>query len=929
MNLFAQSAPPDSVISDGASRREIVYSLERVAWLDGWWAWALTFAVIALILWLMVRLYRRDTEELPPLVRTTLIFLRLTTLLGLIFFFFGLTRRVQQLVTRQSEVAVLVDTSQSMSLPAANEVGAPTRIEIASQILSESGVLDKLSAQQRVTVYGFDEGDEPRELDVRVGQSELDADAEDDTDTQAEAEVVSSRFAVIGLLTVLTALVLCLVSLFLGGTGRVVSLGQPLLGGAVLIVLGGVLLGGTWTLNTQRSLASLLGVEPPPADVEAEQETDEDAPPPSPRVEDWNQTLLAAGAQTHIGDAIRSVLMRHDPATLAGVVVLTDGQTNGGTPAVSAASLAARGGVAIYPLGLGSSEAPVNVRIVDLDAPRRVYPGDKFSVSAVLQASGTEDLKVQVQLLDGADNEQLSSQVIDSQEVELPVDGTLTGIRFEVEPEAVGRRRLAIRVVAPPEDQNSEDNLRDARYEVVARKLRVLAIAGGPTREYRFVRNLLYRDESTRLDVWLQTGQPGMSQDADEQLSGFPETAEALFEYDAIVAFDVDWLQLDAAQLDLMDRWLSEQAGGLILVAGPVYMPEWSSKRTDPRVSKLAGFFPVNLATNNPLLRGGRVGGDTQWPLKFTPEALRTEFLWLTYEPKSSFEAWEESGGVYDYVGVKDAKPAAKVYSYFSDPTTAISEEYPVYMASQFFGAGRVFFQGSGEMWRLRGVDDALFDSYYTKLLRWVSEGRLLRDSNRGILLVDRPRALVGETVIVRAVLSDEQFEPLDVPSVEADLLAPGGRIDKIRLTPLPGEPRAGTYGGRLVVREAGSYELRLTLGDALEEQVLRQTIQVRLPTLELERPRRNDDDLKAVAAMTGGVFLPIDLPAGSAGAADAVSVAATDVLVENIQPQPQTTVLPGTPDRDFGRRMHASLMWLLATCLTFEWVVRRLHRLA
>lgn len=932
MNLFAQSPQLDSVVSDGQSRREIVYSLQRADWLDGWWAWAVTIAVIALILWLMVRLYRRDTDELPPLVRSTLIFLRLTTLAGLIFFFFGLTRRVQQLVTRQSEVAVLVDTSQSMSLPAANEVGAPSRIETAAQILSDSGILERLSEQQRVTVYGFDEGDEPRELEVRVGTTAA-ADAaeaaadEVDAANEQNASVVSSRFAVIGTLTVLTALVLCGVSLFLGATGRVVSLGQPLLGGAVLIVLGGLLLGATWTLNTDRSLTSLLGVDPPPSpDEAAADEPADDLPAPPPRVEDWNQTLLAAGAQTHIGDAIRSVLMRHDPATLAGVIVLTDGQTNGGTPAVSAAGLANRGGVAIYPLGLGSAEAPVNVRIVDLDAPRRVYPGDKFSLSAVLQASGTQDLKVQVQLLDGPDSEQLPSEVIDSQEVELPVDGTLTGIRFEVEPEAVGRRRLAIRVVAPPGDQNSEDNLRDARYEVVARKLRVLAIAGGPTREYRFVRNLLYRDESTRIDVWLQTGQPGMSQDADEQLSGFPSTPEALFEYDAILAFDVDWLRLDAAQLDLLDRWLSEQAGGLVLVAGPVYMPEWSAKRTDPRVSKLAGFFPVNLATTNPLLRGGRVGGDTQWPLKFTPEALRTEFLWVTDEPKSSFEAWEESGGVYDYIGVKDAKPAAKVYSYFSDPTTAISEEYPVYMASQFFGAGRVFFQGSGEMWRLRGVDDALFDNYYTKLLRWVSEGRLLRDSNRGILMVDRPRAMVGETVIVRAVLTDEQFEPLDVPAVEADLLAPGGRIEKIRLAPLPGEPRAGTYGGRLVVREAGSYELRLTLGDALEEQVLRQTIQVRLPTLELERPRRNDDDLTAVAALTGGVFLPIDQPGSVAGT---VGAAATETLIEKIQPQPQTTVLPGTPDRDFGRRMHASLMWLLATCLTFEWVVRRLHRLA
>ncbi|QDS93365.1 von Willebrand factor type A domain protein [Roseimaritima multifibrata] len=927
-NLLAQA---DVVSSD---RQEIVYTLERAAWLDGWWAWALTFVVIAVLFGLMIRLYRRDTEELPRLVRMSLIFLRICTLAGLVFFFFGLTRRTQQSSVRQSEIAVLVDTSQSMSLPADNEIGSISRSELAAQIMSDSSWLDEFAADQRVTIYGFDQGDEPRELEVRA--------AETDTPVDAEAAevlpVASSRVAVIGLLTICAALILCAASLFLGATGRVSSLGQPLFWGVITIVTGICLLSGAWTIHADRSLNSLLGF----ADTEAPDENepasepspdqrptdgDEENKPEERRVQDWNEALLAAGQTTHLGDAMRSVLTRHDPATLAAIIVLTDGQTNGGTPAASAAGIAARNGVSVYPLGLGSSLAPVNVRIVDLDAPRRVYPGDKFALSAVLQASGSEPVTVQVQLLDGADGDAVPSEVVDSKEVTLSVDGTLTGVPFEMDSETIGRRRLAIRVVPPEGDQNSEDDIRDARYEVVARKLRVLAVAGGPMREYRFVRNLLFRDKSTQLDVLLQTGQPGMSQDADAQLSEFPSTPEEMFQYDALIAFDVDWLQLDAAQLDLLDRWLSEQAGGMILVSGPVYMPQWTTKRTDPRVSKLAGFFPVNLTTSNPLLRGGRAGGEIQWPLKMTPEALRTEFLWVTDDPQTSFEAWEESGGVYDYVGVKDAKAGAKVYAYFSDPTTAISDQYPVYMASQFYGAGRVFFLGSGEMWRLRGVSDAYFDNFYTKLLRWVSEGRLMRDSNRGLLLVDRPRAMVGESINVRAVLTNEQFEPLDVPSVNVDILAPGGQIGQMQLTPLPGEPRAGTYGGRMLVREAGNYELRLTLGDSLKEDVLQQTIQVRLPTLELERPRRNDDDLMTVAKLTGGIYLPIGEP--SSDSANVAPTAALATLTGTIEPQPQTSVLPGAPDRDFNRRLNASLMWLLATCLTFEWVVRRLHRLA
>ena len=800
----------------------------------------------------------------------------------------------------------------------------------------------------------------------------------------------SDPLAMFGLVCVGAAVLLSAGTLMIGATGRGASVGWLLFACAICLTLGVVSLGGVYAVDTGRSFAEIVGAEAwvgddTAGDADSGRQDDGDSGsgvenaadgggqngemPVGPRVTDWSDRLAAAGTESRIGDAIRGVLVDHDPSTLAGVLVVSDGQSNGGADITLAASAARQNGVALYPVGLGSSDAPVNVRVVDLEAPRRVYPGDRFAVSAVLQASGPEPVTVEVQLLDrldnggagdentgdentgdqntgdqnagdGADEDpsttedagladestgsadgDFGGEVVDSQRVRLETDGTLSGIRFELEPESVGRRRLAVRVVAPAEDQNRRDDIRDARYEVVARKLRVLAVAGGPTREYRFVRNLLFRDSSVELDVWLQTGQPGMSQDADEVLRGFPSTPEELFEYDVVMFFDPDWMALDAGQLDLIDRWLTRQAGGMVLVAGPVYHPRWTRVRTDPRVSRISGFFPVNLATRGPLLGGGRQGGENAWPLEFTDEARRAEFLRIADDPQASFERWAEFDGVYDYVGVQDAKPGAKVYARFSDPTAEVGGELPIYLASQFYGAGRVYFQGSGEMWRLRGEGDALFDSYYTKLVRWVSEGRLLRDSNRGVLLVDNQRAMVGDTISVRAVLSDDQFEPLDLPEVTAKVLLPGGRIDDLRLRPLPGEPRPGTYGGRITVRESGSYEIRLTLGDALSEQVLRQAIQVRLPAIELERPRRNDDELEQLASVTGGNYYPVD------EGADVPTLASE--LASPIRPQPQTMVLPGTPDRDFHERRNAVLIWLIASALTLEWVTRRLHRLA
>lgn len=936
-SLFAQTDLATAAALTSTS--EIVYEFSRIGMLGGWWGWAIAIAVVATLIYLCVWLYRRDTVELSPGVRATLLWLRLSVMVALVFFFFGLQRRAQQRVTRASEVAVLVDTSQSMSLPDSSAAGATplSRAARAAQILGESGLLEQLEQQHRLTVYAFDEHHEPAELESRTPAA-----APQGSDTAAEragADEGADRLAMLGALCLVAMLLLSLASFVLAAGGRPDAIGGPLVSAAVLMIVGAILLGGVWAVRTDRTLGALVGIkslssESGAADAAAGESASEpttplpntDAAPgsqqPDRRVTDWTAALAAAGSETRIGDAVGAVLARHDPTTLAGIVLLTDGQGNSGISTSAVATLAKRNEVAVYPVGLGSSDAPTNVRLVDLDAPRRVYPGDKFALSAVLQASGSQTITAQVQLLDGLDDGDAElTEVVDSQEVELPADGTLVPIRFEMSPETVGRRRLAVRVVPPADDQNAEDNARAARYEVVARRLRVLAVAGGPTREYQFIRNLLFRDESVQLDVWLQTAQAGISQDADTLLTEFPATAEELFEYDAIVAVDPDWMTIPTERLQLLQRWLSEQAGGLVLIGGPIYMPQWTRMRTDPRVAILNGLFPVELATRSPLLSGGRQGGDTAYDLEFTAEARRAEFLFIADDPQTSFDIWDSFGGVYDYVGVKDPKPGAKVYAYFSDPSTRVGDSLPVYLASQFYGAGRTYFQASGEMWRLRSESDAYFDSYYTKLIRWVSEGRLLRDSNRGVLMVDNPRAGVGDTITVRAVLTDDQFEPLRVAQVEASLLGPGGTIVPVVLRPVEGELQGGTYGGRFIVRNAGSYELRLTLGDGLGDSVLRQSVQVRLPTAELERPQRNDEELAFVATATGGEYLPVN--------DDASAELTTRRLAEVLQPQPQTTILPGTPDDTFAERRNASLLWLIAAALTFEWVVRRLQRLA
>ena len=142
-------------MNDPQGTSQIIYEFARVSALEGWWAWALITAALAALLYLCVRFYRRDVQEMPTPIRVLLIGLRLVTILALVFFFFDLQRRTERMVTRPSEVAILVDTSQSMSLPTGTEPATQSRIERAQKLVGESGLLEKLSTEHRVSVYAF------------------------------------------------------------------------------------------------------------------------------------------------------------------------------------------------------------------------------------------------------------------------------------------------------------------------------------------------------------------------------------------------------------------------------------------------------------------------------------------------------------------------------------------------------------------------------------------------------------------------------------------------------------------------------------------------------------------------------------------------------------------------------------------------------
>jgi len=643
---------------------------------------------------------------------------------------------------------------------------------------------------------------------------------------------------------------------------------------------------------------------------------------PSPETVDWQKTLAPVASQTRLGDALAQLIARERDAPVSGIILFTDGGQNAGAGPESAIAAARQANLPVFPVGIGSDRQTASVRLSDFVVPPRAYPGDRYTATGYLQASGMAGRRATVELwVVAADQGATPSgggELAESREVVLGPDGQVLPVRFAILPKAPGRQTLTLKVRTSPAGGGALDDHREADVEIVARKSRVLLLAGGPMREYRFLRGLLHRDKSVAVDVLLQSGGAGISQEADHVLADFPATRAEMYKYDAVVAMDPDWQALSDAQIELVEQWVAEQGGGLVVVAGTVNMGDSISGWTqDPRMDKIRALYPVKFqrrfATD-----AGSYASDRPWPLAFTREGRQAEFLWLAEDQAASDAAWASFPGVYGFFPVEGAKPGAIVLARFSDPQVGSPARRPVWAAVQFYGAGRVLYLGSGELWRLRAVDEAHFETIYMKLLRHVSQGRLLRGSPRGVLLADRDRYVLGSTVEVRAQLTDQRLEPLADRSVAMQVFPPRGAAQTVLLQADAAHP--GSFAGRFPAVEEGVWRLELPIPQSDNKRLWRR-IHVKMPDLEREHPERNDALLAQIAKQTGGHYF--------VGAEAALPPDGSPGVVGQLTDRPKTIIVTGTPSRTWIERWLRVFMYALCVLLLLEWLLRRLVRLA
>jgi uncharacterized membrane protein len=620
------------------------------------------------------------------------------------------------------------------------------------------------------------------------------------------------------------------------------------------------------------------------------------------------------GRASALGGALRTAMERWRGQPVAGVLLFTDGNVTdlaGDEPPLE-------GCPPVFPVVLGTESGLHDISVDKVTVSQTAFEDAPVTVQAVVSARGFGGSEIRAQLTEMATGaaplgtndavrlptgfSAASNTVATLSQRANGSEGELN-YRFQIQPDKPGIHFYQLEVRAAEELKNAGGPSREAtlvnnrRMIVVDRgqePFRVLCVAGRPDWEYKFLNRALQEDPQVHLVTLMRIArrepkfsfkgrageasnplfrgfgaatneetarydQPVMvrlnTKDEFELRGGFPNTAEELFKYHAVILDRVEAEFFTHEQLLLLRRFVSERGGGFLMLGGAETFYEGGYSAT-----AVASMLPIYLD------RPADVHLPSHFHLSLTREGLLQPWTRLRANEADEQTRLAAMPPFAVFNPIREYKPGASVLATVSDTD---NHTYPA-LVIQRFGLGSVAALTVGDLWRWGINDEAMqkdLGKSWRQLVRWlVSDvpGRVTVESQS----TDDPTQV---RLIVKA--HDEEFKPLENAVVRLT-------IRPVRLLPrseepsnAPADPRGielaaepsstvpGRYEATYVVRETGAYCVDAVVtqpdGKMVGRAAAGWTADPAVDEFRSLKPNRAL--LEAIARRTGGEIVPIE----------------------------------------------------------------------
>lgn len=550
---------------------------------------------------------------------------------------------------------------------------------------------------------------------------------------------------------------------------------------------------------------------------------------------------------------------------LAGIILLTDGRHNAETPLQPVARELSVAGVPVSSVVFGAQKPPRDAAVLSLDVPEAVFVEDRMLVTAELKLDGLagENLKVVLQSPEG-------EEALDERTVQVPADRYRPRVELSHTPTTPGLQTYTVAVETRPDEVLPDNNAFPLRVNVTEERTRLLVLEGRPRWEFRYLKNLFAnRDPSVKLQYVLfdpdrvapDAEMPVVHASADRppdqaEATALPESEDEWMKFDVVLLGDVMPESLPVEEQETLQRFVVEQGGTLVVVAGPHAMPDAF------RHSPVADLLPLV-----PPPQGGEAVTPEAYRIALTPEGERSVITRLDPDPETNEDLWAELPDIYWRQPVSGVRPGATVLAWARPAEGEAAEEEDsrasnALIAYQRVGMGRVMMLAFDRTWRMRyRAGDTHHHRFWGQVMRWAAGYRFPAGTQLVKLGTDRPRYAPEEPVHVRARLLQPDLSPLANADVAVTVLRDGEPVVRRTLRYLPSSP--GLYEAEVGRLPPGPYELQLespqarsAVGpDELDSVVAEFTVE---PGTSREQAELTPDSGPPgrLAQMTGGLVL-------------------------------------------------------------------------
>lgn len=544
------------------------------------------------------------------------------------------------------------------------------------------------------------------------------------------------------------------------------------------------------------------------------------------------------------------------PAERTAVVLVSDGQHNEGPSPVQLAQLLGNQQVPLYTVAMGSAQPPHDLALLKVLAPESVSKDDRLRGEVVLKDHMPVGQPFSLRIEHEGQivwEKQLTTQDVSLRKVafDLPIDKLVEAKLGEADRDVkitALPMAMTVSVSALDGEARPDNNAAPLHFRATTQQWRMLIVDGRARWETRYLRNVVERDE--RWTVNTVFAGPGAERDALARGEGegmFPAEKEQLLAYDLIILGEVPpGLFLDK-ELEWIREFVQNRAGGLILLDGQRgHLHAYADSPIGPLI-------PVEWPS-----AGGPSGVPEQ--LALTEIGRSRSALVLAGDSTENAELWKALPAPR-WIAAAQVRPgtgevlAEAVYKPRGDDNAA--EQRVPMMVERRFGAGKVLYLGTDELWRWRfEVADRFHTRFWHQLASDVMEPPYAVADQFVSLDPGKIRYRPGDAAELRVRLRDSDGKPVLHATAEALIERSGQQVATVMLDPDPNQ--GGVFRGRTPALVEGEYEVSVRVTGFPENQLKARTSFVVEPidAGEMALLVCNEDLMRQMAETSGGRFL-------------------------------------------------------------------------